>query len=78
MMEDAKEHNYNILKLFKFDLDMAVGSQALSPSSSGSEFKDPVILEPILHHHHFWGQVQDMLTNGLTSPLEEISSDEWK
>ena len=55
------------------DLDKIIRSSAFSPISYGSEFKDSSLLEPIFIKHPNWPKMKNILDNGSSFPLEEIS-----
>ena len=69
----AAQNNAKILESFNFELDKAIQAQAGSPCSYGSEFRNWQSLKPILHRHPMWKNVKDILRDGATFPLEEIS-----
>jgi hypothetical protein len=69
----AAAHNAQILQRFDFDLDRAIRSQHPSQISYGSEFRSSAVLEPLLFDHPFWARLKDILDNGASFPLTEMS-----
>jgi len=67
--EEAKIQNTNILRRFNFDITAAINAQPNSMLSFGSEFRDPLDLEPLLFHQPNWQALKEILTNGVTFPL---------
>jgi hypothetical protein len=46
--------------------------------SFGSEFWDPIDLEPLLYKHPNWPALKEILENGASFPLRPISVQDWK
>lgn len=42
----------------------------------GSKFRHPSILEELLHHHPNWSNLRNILLNGASFPLDQISHEE--
>ena len=40
----------------------------------GSEFRDPTLLEPLLHQYSFWDRVKTSLTKGAKFPLSRLNN----
>jgi len=76
--EEAKIQNTNILRRFNFDITAAINAQPNSMVSFGSEFRDPLDLEPLLFHQPNWQALKEILTNGVTFPLLPISPEDSK
>jgi hypothetical protein len=70
---EAATHNATILELNDHSLEKAILSMHSSILSYGSEFKHSSDLEELLCHHPFCPQLKDILTNGATSPLRDMS-----
>jgi hypothetical protein len=69
----AAEYNAKILKGTNFNLKSIIDQQHLSQLSFGSKFRSPKLLEELLHNHPFWPRLKQLLTNGASFPLTEIS-----
>ena len=73
LTEAAAKENFKVLSDNDMDLDKIIRSSAFSPISYGSEFKDSSLLEPIFANHPNWLKMKDILDNGSSFPLEDIS-----
>ena len=73
LTEAAAVENFKVLSDNNMDLDKIIRSSAFSPISYGSEFKDSSLLEPIFSKHPHWLKMKNILDNGSSFPLEEIS-----
>jgi len=76
--EEAKIHNTDTLRKFKFDIDAAIRGQPNSMVSFGSEFRDPLDLESLLSQHPNWTALKEILLNGVSFPLQPISNEARK
>ena len=73
LTEAAAMENFKVLSDNDMDLDKIIRSSAFSSISYGSEFKDSSLLELIFSKHPHWLKMKDILDNGSSFPLEEIS-----
>jgi len=74
----AAEYNAKILAEHRFDLHRIISNQHPSQLSYGSEFRHPDLLKELLQQHPFWERLNDILLNGASFPLSEISQDDRK
>jgi hypothetical protein len=73
---EAANHNAEILERYNFDLDAILLSYPHSQISYGSEFKKSSDLQELLQDHPHWDHLKEILDNGATFPLNQISSEE--
>ena len=71
--KEAAEFNANILASANYNLDTIIRTQHPSQISYGSEFRTSHQLQELLLHHSFWPRLKEILDNGATFPLDEIS-----
>jgi len=70
----AAGYNAKVLAVQTFDLNRIIEQQHPSQISYGSEFCDPKLLEDLLRDHPFWSHLKNILSNGASFPLDNISS----
>jgi hypothetical protein len=56
-------------------MELATQSPTNTIVSYGSEFRPVTLLEPLLHRHHNWPLMRDIVTNGVRYPLRPIADD---
>jgi hypothetical protein len=71
----AAHKNFCVLKKFNFSLKATIKSAENSPISYGSEFRAPSILSRLLSLHPRWQFFKNLLDNGSSWPLSEISEE---
>jgi len=76
--KEAAEFNAKILTDNNFDLDKIIRQQHPSQISYSSEFKSSFQLQELLHSHPLWSRLKDILENGASFPLNEISDSDRK
>jgi hypothetical protein len=72
---DAALHNAIVLEQFNFNIDKVINSQVNSQVSFGSEFKKSSKLQELLTHHPHWLQLKNILDNGASFPLIQLSQE---
>jgi len=70
----AAGYNAKVLADNNFDLNKIIENQHPSQLSYGSEFRDPSLLEDLLHHHPLWYRLKEILVKGAIFPLDDISA----
>ena len=73
---EAAVHNWEILAQFDLDIQRAITSQARSPLSIGSEFRDLHLLQPLLSYHPLWSRFAMLLTKGVEFPLLPLTEEQ--
>jgi hypothetical protein len=71
--QEAALHNAIVLENYNYDINKAISAQEGSQVSYGSEFRNPMVLEELLHHHPHWSHLRNVLSHGATFPLNYIS-----
>jgi hypothetical protein len=69
----AAHKNFCVLKKFNFSLEATIKSAKNSPISYGSNFRAPSVLSSLLSLHPRWQLFKNLLANGSSWPLSEIS-----
>jgi len=69
----AADNNAKILAENNFDMNKIIEVQHPSQISYGSQFRLLIQLEELLSHHPLWTQLKEILSNGASFPLDEIS-----
>jgi hypothetical protein len=64
------------MKQFNFDIKAAIHAQPNTLVSFGLEFRHPIDLEPLLSGHPHWQALKEILLNGATFPLRQISPED--
>lgn len=72
----AATRNSLILEENNFSFEEVIKNSPFNSSSYGSEFRDVTLLEMLLHRHHHWPIIKDIICNGASYPLSEISDEE--
>jgi len=72
----AAAHNATVLEAFDLDLDRFIRHHHPSQISFGSEFKPTSSIEPLLGDHPLWPRLKEILLNGATFPLLEMSEED--
>jgi hypothetical protein len=72
----AAGYNAKVLADHGFNLDQIIAKQHPSQISYGSEFRDPALLEELLDQHPFWSHLCNILSNGASFPLNDISPED--
>ena len=72
----AASFNTKWIEHYKWDLTEALARQAGTMIDPGSEFRDQKILHELWESHEHWPKMKDMISNGLTYPLAEITEEE--
>jgi len=73
LSQEAATYNADILARKNFDLKQVILAQHPSQISFGSEFNPTSVLQQLLSHHPLWDKLKDILDNGASFPLEDIS-----
>jgi len=71
--EAAASHNAMVLANHDFDLDLIIHNQHPSQISYGLEFRPSAQIEDLLSQHPLWRRLKEILDQGATFPLDEIS-----
>jgi hypothetical protein len=69
----AASHNAKVLADHDFNLDKIIRHQHPSQISYGSEFRPSAHLEDLLSQHPLWRRLKEILDQGATFSLDEIS-----
>jgi hypothetical protein len=69
----AAGYNAKVLADHDFDLNRIITKQHPSQISYGSEFRDPALLKDLLQNHPLWSHLENILLNGASFPLDDIS-----
>jgi len=69
----AAIHNARVLESFDYDLHRVILNQHPSQISYGSEFRHTAVLQELLLDHPLWPRLKNILDNGGSFPLQEIS-----
>ena len=72
MTHSAATHNWNALTSFKH-LGEAIAAENDSSLSYGSEFKKGTSLSPIFGRHPLWPRLYNILAQGISFPLQDLS-----
>jgi hypothetical protein len=72
----AATHNTLLLQSFDFNTDVATQNTPHTVLSYGSEFKPSHIIAPLLQQHHHWLKIKDIVDNGMSYPLCDITKEE--
>ena len=78
MSSKAAEENWKILEKYDNNLDRALSFQQETQLGYGSEFRDPDLLDLLLHHHPLWTRLKSQLKTGSYFPLKELSFEQRK
>jgi hypothetical protein len=71
--QDAATHNTLLLQSHNFDTNAATQSTPNTVLTYGSEFKPSHLLAPLLQRHHHWPKIKNIIDNGMSYPLRDIS-----
>ena len=69
----AATSNTKLLKSYGFDVKRAIQTDKNTSLSYGSEFRSANDLQPLLRHHTNWPAIKELIQNGVSYPLEDIS-----
>ena len=69
----AATSNTKLLKSYGFDVERATQTDKNTSLSYGSEFRSAKDLQPLLRHHTNWPAIKELIQNGVSYPLEDIS-----
>ena len=69
---DAAKFNAAILKRNKYDFTKALQKEKGTMLEPGSEFRSRDILAPLLSQHEHWDKMEQIVTTGVTYPLEHL------
>jgi hypothetical protein len=75
MSSAAARKNIDILGIFNLDLAKALEAHNNSPLRFGSEFKPVPIIAPIFKDHPLWWFTANILSQGASFPLSDITKD---
>ena len=73
--KDSLKSNERALENFGYDLDKVIAGQRNKIISPGSEFRDPLLLSPLLSCHPYWKDFRSIMTNGVSSEFKELSEE---
>ena len=76
--EEAAKHNADQLKRSKWDFVKAMENEEGTMLQVGSEFRHTQVLEPLWGKHKHWQKIKEFIDNGITYPLEPISTETQK
>jgi hypothetical protein len=76
LTQEAAEYNMNLLQRHNNDLQSYIIYNKGTYISFGSEFRSPELLEPLLLHHPNWRRFRDLLTQGSSWPLSDLSEED--
>jgi hypothetical protein len=65
-----------MLREFDFNLSATLSNHKDTSLGFGSEFKPPHLLDPIFLHHPLWKYTSNIILNGASYPLREISNED--
>jgi len=75
LTSEAAHKNFCVLKKFNLSLEATIKASKNSPSSYGSEFRASSVLSRLLSLHPWWQLFKNLLDNGSSWPLSEISEE---
>lgn len=73
---DALVHNDELLASFDYDIDLLIDEYKDNTISPGSEFRDPLLLAPLISSHPSWSNFYDMMTKGVSCDFHPISEEQ--
>jgi len=76
--EESLAFNKKVLENFDFDMECLIPAFKNNIISPGSEFRDPMLLSPLLNRHKYWRLFKDIVENGVSVPFESISEEQRK
>ena len=74
----AAKHNSKRLAEKLFDMETATQEPPNTSLSYGAEFKPAHVIQPLLHQHPQWPEINSIISNGATYPLHPITEKERK
>jgi hypothetical protein len=72
---EAAIHNSKILETYGYDLTKAIEAEGFSHLSMGSELRPLNQLRPLIGHHPYFHELEEMISNGISYPAPDLPED---
>ena len=68
--EKSASFNSKLLKSMNYDFEQTIKGQGLTPLLPGSEFRDTIILDPLLNQYNRWDKMKEIISQGASYPMK--------
>ena len=69
---DAAKFNTGLLKKYKYNFTQALDEEQGTMLEPGSEFRSSTTLQSLFEDHEHWDKMRDIISNGVSYPLEDL------